>query len=142
MTQDISSTPADSEPCMWGSATLVMLVSSTCMIVTDITDRVMAHLRAGEMGVSGAGAGLTRAWYRGPRRLLHPAAPCRRNGAPRRRGALAATLLADGGDALLQGNFQALRGPRCVVEARHGAPLDPRTESPLDVAQVGLFLGS
>src|SRR5215510_4217778 len=46
MTHDISSTPAESEPCMWGRATLVMLVSSTCMIVTIITENVMAHLRA------------------------------------------------------------------------------------------------
>ena len=45
MTHDISSTPAESDPCMWGSATLVMLVSSTCMTVTSITEKVMAHLR-------------------------------------------------------------------------------------------------
>ena len=72
MTQDISSTPAESEPCMWGRATLVMLVSRTCMMVTIITERVMAHRRAGEMGVSGAGAvaAVTRAWYRVTRRLV------------------------------------------------------------------------
>src|SRR5438445_5012965 len=47
MTQDISSMPADSEPCMWGSATLVTLESSNCMTVTIITENVMAHRRAG-----------------------------------------------------------------------------------------------
>src|SRR2546425_6635229 len=41
--------PADIEPCMWGSATLVTLVSSTCMTVTIITESVMAHRRAGEI---------------------------------------------------------------------------------------------
>ena len=51
-THDISSMPADSEPCMWGSATLVTLVSSTCMTVTIITDSVMAQRRAGEIGAS------------------------------------------------------------------------------------------
>src|SRR5215468_12596412 len=45
-THDISSRLAENEPCMWGRATLVMLVSSTCMIVTIITENVMAHLRA------------------------------------------------------------------------------------------------
>src|SRR3989442_7824049 len=40
--------PADSEPCRWGRATLVTLVSRTCMTVTIITESVMAHLRAGE----------------------------------------------------------------------------------------------
>src|SRR5262249_8249353 len=51
-TQDISSMPADSEPCMWGSATLVTLVSRTCMTVTIITESVIAHLRAVEISVS------------------------------------------------------------------------------------------
>ena len=51
-TQDISSMPAESEPCMWGSATFVTLVSRTCMMVTIITDIVMAHRRAGEIGAS------------------------------------------------------------------------------------------
>jgi hypothetical protein len=41
--------PADIEPCMWGRATLVTLVSSTCMTVTIITDKVMAQRRAGEI---------------------------------------------------------------------------------------------
>src|SRR5438309_9023868 len=49
MTHDISSMPADSEPCMWGSATLVTLESRTCMTVTIITEKVMAHRRAGEI---------------------------------------------------------------------------------------------
>src|SRR5512144_1301755 len=58
MTQDISSTPAESDPCMWGSATLVMLVSRTCITVTIITERVMAHFRKGESGsVVAAGPG-------------------------------------------------------------------------------------
>ena len=34
---------------MWGRATLVTLVSSTCMTVTIITDIVTAHRRAGEI---------------------------------------------------------------------------------------------
>ena len=64
MTHDISSTPADSEPCMCGRATLVTLVSRTCMTVTIITDTVMAHLRAGEICPSAAGsAGLTSPHY-------------------------------------------------------------------------------
>src|SRR5512138_489271 len=58
MTQDISSTPAESDPCMWGNATLVTLVSRTCITVTIITERVMAHFRKGESGsVVAAGAG-------------------------------------------------------------------------------------
>src|SRR2546430_13667769 len=44
--------PAESEPCMWGSATLVTLVSSTCMMTTIITVSVMAHRRAGDSGAS------------------------------------------------------------------------------------------
>ena len=44
--------PADSEPCMCGSATLVTLVSRTCMTVTIITESVMAHLRAGDICAS------------------------------------------------------------------------------------------
>ena len=45
MTHDISSRPADSEPCMWGSATLVTLESRTCMTVTIMTENVIAHRR-------------------------------------------------------------------------------------------------
>src|SRR5919109_28456 len=52
MTQDISSMLAENEPCMWGRATLVMEVSSTCMTVTIITEKVMAHLRAEPIGAS------------------------------------------------------------------------------------------
>src|SRR2546426_12191261 len=51
-TQDISSMPADIEPCMWGSATFVTLVSRTCMTVTIITESVMAQRRAGEISDS------------------------------------------------------------------------------------------
>src|SRR5262249_57457975 len=47
MTHDISSMPAESEPCMCGRATLVTLESSTCMTVTIMTENVMAHRRAG-----------------------------------------------------------------------------------------------
>src|SRR6266481_3015944 len=50
MTHDTSSSPAESEPWRCGSTTLVTLVSSTCMKATTITDRVMAHLRAAEIG--------------------------------------------------------------------------------------------
>src|SRR5437899_5847898 len=56
MTQDISSMLADSEPCMWGRATLVTLVSRTCMTVTIITESVMAHRRAGEICKSVTGS--------------------------------------------------------------------------------------
>jgi hypothetical protein len=52
MTHDISSMLAENDPCMWGSATLVMLVSSTCMTVTSITEKVMAHLCAEPRGAS------------------------------------------------------------------------------------------
>ena len=52
MTQDISSMLAENEPCMWGKATLVMLVSSTCITVTIITEKVMAHFRADPTGAS------------------------------------------------------------------------------------------
>src|SRR2546425_2597368 len=57
MTQDISSMPAESEPCMWGSATLVTLVSRTCMTVTIITENVMAHRRAGDICGAAQGSG-------------------------------------------------------------------------------------
>ena len=55
-THDISSTPAESEPCMWGRATLVTLASSTCMTVTIITETVIAHRRAEEICPSVAGS--------------------------------------------------------------------------------------
>src|SRR5262245_2835781 len=51
-TQEISSTPADSEPCMCGSATLVTVTSSTCMMVTVMTVAVMAHRRSAPTGAS------------------------------------------------------------------------------------------
>src|SRR5262245_24277357 len=57
ITHDISSMLAEKLPCMCGSATLVMLVSSTCITVTIMTENVMAHLRAALIGASGAGAG-------------------------------------------------------------------------------------
>src|SRR5688572_17497618 len=37
---------------MWGRATLVMLVSSTCITVTSITEKVMSHLRVVVSGTS------------------------------------------------------------------------------------------
>src|SRR2546422_10573026 len=70
MTQDISSMPADSEPCMWGRATLVTLVSRTCMTVTIITESVMAQRRAGVFGGGGAGPPARPTLY-----YLHPASP-------------------------------------------------------------------
>src|SRR5580765_654741 len=56
MTHDISSMPAESEPCMCGRATLVTLESRTCMTVTIITENVMAHRRAGEICQSVTGS--------------------------------------------------------------------------------------
>jgi len=56
MTHDISSIPADIEPCMWGRATLVTLESRICMTVTIITENVMAHRRAGVICQSVAGS--------------------------------------------------------------------------------------
>src|SRR5437660_11121333 len=56
MTHDISSIPADIEPCMWGKATLVTLEPRTCMTVTVIPEYVMAHRRAGEICPSVTGA--------------------------------------------------------------------------------------
>src|SRR5580765_5395555 len=52
MTHDISSMLAENEPCMCGSATLVMLVSSTCITVTIMTESVMAHFRTDPTGAS------------------------------------------------------------------------------------------
>src|ERR1700738_3017225 len=48
MTQVTSSTPADSEPCMWGSTTLVTLVSMTCITVTSMAESVTSHFCAPE----------------------------------------------------------------------------------------------
>src|SRR5215813_1183439 len=50
ITHDTSSSPADIEPCRCGRMTLVTLVSRICMKATTMTVRVMAHLRAGEIG--------------------------------------------------------------------------------------------
>src|SRR5216683_4621785 len=80
MTHDTSSSPAESEPCRCGSTTLVTLVSSTCMKATTITDSVMAHLRAGEIGPPSAGDALTR----GSRRLLHADDDVRGHAGPER----------------------------------------------------------
>src|SRR4029077_13562405 len=57
ITHDISSMLAEKLPCMCGRATLVMLVSSTCITVTVITEKVMAHFRAELIGASVGGAG-------------------------------------------------------------------------------------
>ena len=54
---------AENEPCMWGRATLVMLVSSTCITVTIITEKVIAHLRPvpiGAAAVVGGAGGIVR----------------------------------------------------------------------------------
>src|SRR6185503_10813610 len=53
ITHDISSRLAENDPCMCGSATFVMEVSSTCITVTIITENVMAHLRPELMGGAG-----------------------------------------------------------------------------------------
>src|SRR5262245_50929832 len=60
-TQDTSSTPADSEPWMCGSATFVTVTSSTCMTVTIMTVKVMSHLRVAPTGApASGGAGASR----------------------------------------------------------------------------------
>src|SRR5262249_22125196 len=51
-THATSSTPAESEPWMWGSATLVTVTASTCMIVTVITAAGMAPRRTAPTGPS------------------------------------------------------------------------------------------
>jgi len=61
-TQAISSTLADSEPCMWGSATLVTLVSTICITVTSMTETVMAHLRAVDSSAVAGGAISAGGW--------------------------------------------------------------------------------
>src|SRR6266850_4899800 len=81
ITHDTSSSPAESEPCRCGSTTLVTLVSRICMKATTITDRVMAHLRAAEIGpVSVKVDALTRA----SRRLLHADDDVRGHAGPER----------------------------------------------------------
>ena len=57
-TQDTSSTPAESAPWMCGRATLMTVMSSTCMIVTVMTVAVMAQRSAGVSGASFAAASL------------------------------------------------------------------------------------
>src|SRR2546421_85697 len=74
ITQDISSMLAEKEPCMCGRATLVMLVSSTCITVTIITEKVMAHFRAAPRGASltsAGGVGAIRGYFS---KLRHPPA--------------------------------------------------------------------
>src|SRR5262245_3084659 len=60
-THETSSTPADSEPCMWGSVTLVTLLSRICMTVSGITEKVIAHFSAWDSSRS-----LTRRAYLQP----------------------------------------------------------------------------
>ena len=60
-TQDTSSTPAESEPWMCGSATLVTVTSSTCITVTSITDAVIVHLCAAPSSGSAADGASARA---------------------------------------------------------------------------------
>jgi hypothetical protein len=52
-TQDVSSTLVASEPCMWGRATLVMLVSIIWVMVISITEIVIIHFRVEESEVDG-----------------------------------------------------------------------------------------
>jgi len=54
MTHDVSSTLVESEPCMCGSATLVTLVSSTCITATTMTEKVSSHFRVGVSSLSPA----------------------------------------------------------------------------------------
>src|SRR5207247_9529003 len=62
-THDISSTPAESEPCMCGRATFVTLVSRICITVTSMTETVISHFRAVDRGAVGAGSTSARlAW--------------------------------------------------------------------------------
>src|SRR5262249_1209070 len=61
MTHEVSSTLVDSDPCMCGRATLVMLVSRTCMTVMSITEMVMLHFLADESEEAGwTGSGMPR----------------------------------------------------------------------------------
>jgi hypothetical protein len=61
MTHDVSSTLVESDPCMCGSATLVMLVSRICITVMSITDTVIIHFRDDESSLAGCWISLTRA---------------------------------------------------------------------------------
>src|SRR5262249_4820741 len=56
-TQEISSTPAESEPCMWGRATLITGTSRTCITGTVMTVTVMAQRRRAPSGAPRAGGG-------------------------------------------------------------------------------------
>src|SRR5262245_35846350 len=82
ITHDISSMLAEKLPCMCGSATLVMLVSSTCITVTIITENVMAHLRAALIGASveAGGGAVTSAAARSLDNLVGPGQDGRRHG--------------------------------------------------------------
>src|SRR5262245_21524751 len=71
MTQDVSSTLVDREPCMCGRATLVMLVSRICMTVMSITEIVMAHLWVDDRVVEGWAGSDTRRIVTGPRRQVN-----------------------------------------------------------------------
>src|SRR5262245_57250281 len=64
MAHEVSSTLVESDPCMCGSATFVMLVSRICITVMSITEMVMLHFRAEESvdeGWAGSSAGFARA---------------------------------------------------------------------------------
>src|SRR5262245_26455351 len=61
ITQEASSSPADSVPCRCGRITLATLVSRICMKATTMTVKVMAHLCAGEIGAVSGGGGVI-AW--------------------------------------------------------------------------------
>src|SRR4029453_13131739 len=91
MTQEVSSTLVESEPCMWGSATLVMLVSSIWVTVIRITEMVIDHFFADDSGGGGCAGAVALGRTTGRRT---PARECpawsrgaaRGGGARRRRG--------------------------------------------------------
>src|SRR5919201_3268209 len=77
ITHETSSSPADSEPCRCGRMTFVTLVSRICMNATTITVKVIAHLRAGEIGGASGDVVVTRPALRCLVRL-YDVAPSRR----------------------------------------------------------------
>ena len=79
MTHEVSSTLVESDPCMWGNATLVMLVSRICITVMSITEMVMDHFRVEDSVEDGcAGSGKSGV---GQGRGAAPPSPTSTNGA-------------------------------------------------------------
>src|SRR4029434_877820 len=85
MTQEVSSTLVESEPCMWGSATLVMLVSSIWVTVISITEMVIDHFFADDSEVAGCSGSVTLGRTTG-RRTPARECPAWSRGAARGRG--------------------------------------------------------